>query len=1135
MVKVAIDTTGNEESAGSKPRPVLARRKSRWLLKFTMLMVLLIIAAPSLISFSGQAPVLLKKIHPKLAGAVSFKSVSLHWWAPVELQQLKVRDLSETGELANSGTALLLCKVERVTTVEPLWRIALNAGRGTGIVVKSPRLSLVADERGTNIDRTMTAIFGVSKESDSPRFPFRITIEDGEVKLWSTSTSSILESAFTSAIESEVVSPSNESIVAPVTEVSAIVTAINGTFSTMDTERWLPEMKLAASINKRVSAAVSKRSGSAGTAASRPARLAAGLDDVVSDFPDIPLEDLVGTDESGDATSARIQIHLKPRADEKGRQTIQFGARDVDLQLLQPFLSMLGINVSCDGTISGGIDARLAGADFSEGLVGRLMLQGQDVRIREQSWSSEEWLGLGNVDASGAVAIADDGMLIQDLNIRTDVAELTGSGELRHGRRSNDESAEDGSSQQVEIKGSVDIARLASSLRDTLAIHHDVTIQQGRLTFGLTGSAEATGAIAEITTPQASGAITAAISSTKQLDVIHPAAMSGQTTHHGSWQLVVKTENLAAMRAGKPLNVDPDIRLDAAGRFTDGLPEFSRARLTANFGTIDCSPDKDAWKISGLVQPASLWQQLQQFADLPQPGLRGDLSFQSRVRMQGETVQLSDLQLNSPDIKVSSTALAITPSSPMISMLNGTFHVEGTGAALRTLVSPWHDASWLAEQSHVITEVTATPEREIQLAVSISPEKVVTLQRPGVLSVSRTTGRPVSSAKSTIAPSAFIIDEADVALLMIAREAGRLFDIQNGSIKIPGVVALVNGNVSVAENEVQLDLTADTNYDLDVLSHRLFAPDSGLIFSGQGRDTFRLTGSPSALTGIAHEPAANSPDPAMFKGSGTINWASADVMGLQLGTAAVQAVLENNLLRTEPIQCSMNGGDLNVMPQYDFSSSRLQLGTGSRVQNIQLTPELCRNWLGYVAPMIADSADVSGEVSARVERFLWDSNDPQNSDVTAQLTIHRAQASAGSSLLPLLEIVDLLRRRGESSEPLSDRSLIFPEQTVPIQVRQGYVIHDGLVMELNGYRLTTAGAVGLNKQLQMTIDVPLEKSTAAGSGRSVKVPLRGTVSQPQPDTSALLQNLGTQKIQQKVNEQVDKTLNKQLNKLFDKF
>ena len=70
----------------------------------------------------------------------------------------------------------------------------------------------------------------------------------------------------------------------------------------------------------------------------------------------------------------------------------------------------------------------------------------------------------------------------------------------------------------------------------------------------------------------------------------------------------------------------------------------------------------------------------------------------------------------------------------------------------------------------------------------------------------------------------------------------------------------------------------------------------------------------------------------------------------------------------------------------------------------------------------------------------------------------------------------------------------------------------------------------MNKQLQMTLDVPLEKNSASGAGRSIKIPLRGTISSPQLDTGALLQSLGTQKIQEKVGEQLDKSLNKLLDK-----
>ncbi len=1133
MVKVALDTTNSTASPDPGVKSVPAPRQSRWVLKLLLLGILLVAAAPSLISVSGQAPSILMRFNSKLGKAVTFQRLKMHWWAPVEITGLKIRDLSDIPKDLSISDAPLLCEIERAVTMEPLWRIAMNAGRGTGVALKSPQLNLIADERGTNIDRTVTAIFGVSNDSsDSVRFPFRVTIEDGAVVLRSNIAPNLVDPALATPPISNQIETTVPTVVS--SEIAASVSSINGSFSTMDTERWLPEMKLTAAIQRVASDALAGQTQNPKNSPKRNPRLAAGLDEVVNDFPDVPLEDLAGLDESGDSTGARIQVNLKPRADEKGRQTIQVGARDVDLRLLQPFLSMLGLEASCSGVVSGGIDARLAGANVSDGLVGRMMLQGTGVRVRQQTWAADEWMTLGNVDATGALAVAEDGILVQDLNIQSDVAQLTGSGELRHAPVAGTDST-NGNSRQVEIKGSVDMARLSSSLHRTLAIHDDVSIEKGRITFGLRGSASHTDDVGSILTPGNSSPtnVAAAVNS---LAVAVPISLTTSFSQKAKWQLVIKTEELAAIRAGQPLVVDSTMRLDAIGPFIHGLPELSRARLTADFGTIDCAPDKAAWKISGTVQPAALWQQLRQFADVPEPGLRGDVSFQSRVAMHGETIQLTDLQLNSSDVKASSMAIEITPSNPLTSMLDGTVHLEGSGAALRTLLSPWHNASWLSERANVVSDLTATPTREIQLAVRVSPENMANVQRSNVLSVSRTHGQPVVSSRAVAAPSTFLVDEADVNLSLLAKNSGQQFDIQKGSLKLPGLSALVSGVVSVRENELQLEVIADTTYDLDILSRRLLTADSSLRFSGQGRDQFQITGSPSALSGVSQEATnSNSVSASQFKGAGTVKWASAEIWGLQIGEASVQASLENSLLRTAPIQCLVNGGQLNMMPQYDIASSRLQLGTGSRIQNLKITPELCRTWLGYVAPMLADSADVKGEVSARVERFLWDFDTPGNSDVLAQLTIHQAEAAPGSSLSSLLEVVDLLRRTGDSSQSLTARSLVLPEQTIPVQVRQGFVAHEGLIMELSGYRMKTSGAVGLNKELQMVIEVPLEKSTAAGSGRSLKVPLRGTMTQPQPDTGALLQNLGTQKIQEKLGDQVDKTLNKQLNKLFDKF
>ncbi|MFO0999477.1 MAG: hypothetical protein U0936_04005 [Planctomycetaceae bacterium] len=601
-------------------------------------------------------------------------------------------------------------------------------------------------------------------------------------------------------------------------------------------------------------------------------------------------DELAGTDESGEPIlSGRIQIHLKPRADEKGRQTVQIGARDVDLRLVQPLLSMLDLDASCSGIVSGGIDARLAGASLAEGIVGRILLHGEAIKVRQRTWANNEWLQLGTVNAGGALAMAEDGILIQDLNLKSEILELSGSGELRHNAT---RSAEDSSSQQVEVKGAVDVARLTSSLRGTLAIHQDVQIQSGRVTFGLKASAK----------PAEETAF-----NTADTTGILPVSLTRNATELGQWQLVVKTEDLAAVRAGQPLRIDSKMRVDAVGSFVESLPELARARVTADFGTIDLAPDVSAWKISGNVQPAALWQQLRQFADIPEPGLRGDVSFQSRVAMQDETVQLTDLQLNSSDVQASSSALKITPSNPFTSMLDGTIHVEGAGAALKTLLAPWHDASWLSDRANVVSDLTATPTREIELTVRITPENVANVQRPNVQSVSRPQTRSTSVSNSTRAESSLAIDEADVQLSMLAKNGGQQFDIQKGSVKLPGLLAMIQGTVAVPENDLVLDLTADTTYDLDILSRRLLAADSGVSISGQGKDVFRLTGSPSVMSGVSQRSAsASGSSTLLLKGEGNFGWSSANAWGLQIGEAAVQALPENSLLRSTPsIQCSV--------------------------------------------------------------------------------------------------------------------------------------------------------------------------------------------------------------------------------------
>ena len=149
MVKVAIESTETPDEQSGKKSKSGSAKKSRWFFKLCVLLIVAIVALPSVVSLTGSMPTIMKKVNPKLADAVSFGSVKMHWWAPVEITSLRVLDLSQPLHPEDpESKATVLCEIERITTIEPLWRIVLNTGRSTGIVLKSPRLTLIADDQG---------------------------------------------------------------------------------------------------------------------------------------------------------------------------------------------------------------------------------------------------------------------------------------------------------------------------------------------------------------------------------------------------------------------------------------------------------------------------------------------------------------------------------------------------------------------------------------------------------------------------------------------------------------------------------------------------------------------------------------------------------------------------------------------------------------------------------------------------------------------------------------------------------------------------------------------------------------------------------------------------------------------------
>jgi len=940
----------------------------------------------------------------------------------------------------------------------------------------------------TNLEDTLAEVFGADDSSSGKSTPISVTVENGTVRLLSSETAALTsDSAFTT------------------------ISRINATYSTLDQSKAFPDIAMIASVGNPVELSATTEATQPEALSGVDPRIAASLDELAGDFPLLPFSETQMAVLAADESKPSLMLTIAPSNDTEGVQNLVLEARKLKLAELEPLIRRLLPGTRCLGQVSCRLQAHLLKDNADGGFAGRLQLLGEEVRWRNTSWAIGESLDLESVSAQGAVVLAADGLLVNDLKIRSSVLDLSGSGEvkmaaqdpvkaIRAAANQNPDQqdalarAEAMAAGQVKLQGRIDLAACTRMLPRTLNVAEGVTVESGALQFSCR-------ILQNAATPGA----------TQLFDSSQPGFR---------WQLVAETAPLRMIRDRQPVTLEEPLRLDAVGNMTTETASVSRARLAGTFGSLTADPLNDGYSVTGTVYPDRLWNDLRQLIDIPRPGLTSDVQVEGQVVMLEDAIRLSSVALMSEEVKIESGRLTVFPSAPILQMFDGTLTVRGTAPALKTLIAPWHNASWLSDNSTVAARLTSEPGQAIELQAGIRP--------------TASSGRVASSA------SAFVLDEGQLDASLMADVTPGQFVVQQGVVKIPGVSAGVSGIVGVEGGVLVLNLDADTQYDLDVLTQRLLSdPERKIQLSGRNHDVFHLEGSPSLwtqtdlanlnTTTVASTSSRNDAASLLkpLEATGRIAWDGGQLYGLALGPTAVVAQLHNGLVRTEPVQCSFGTGEIVVMPQWDMNSNLVQLAPGSRIQNLQVTPELSREWLGYLAPMLADSAHVQGTVSARLQQFDYFIDRPEVSTIKGEINLLNTKASAGQSLGPLLQVLALVDREGAGQL----QQLDFPDQTVPFEMRDGMVLHDGLQVQLGDYRMSSRGGVGIDQRIQMVLTVPMEKNaTSSSTARTLQIPVGGTVTRPQLDTRGLMQNLGRQQIQ----NQVDKQLDRGIRGLFDK-
>jgi hypothetical protein len=203
----------------------------------------------------------------------------------------------------------------------------------------------------------------------------------------------------------------------------------------------------------------------------------------------------------------------------------------------------------------------------------------------------------------------------------------------------------------------------------------------------------------------------------------------------------------------------------------------------------------------------------------------------------------------------------------------------------------------------------------------------------------------------------------------------------------------------------------------------------------------------------------------------------------------------------------------------------MRLPGGKLLEGVRISPEMCAQWLKFVAPLVAEATRAEGTLSLELAGGELPLDQPWDGRLAGTLQVHAAQVGPGPLAQQYLAVArQLLALSGRQAnrqfeEQLAGRAwLVLPSQEVPFELNQGSVAHRGLTMQVGDLTIVTQGRVHVaTQQLDLAASFKLPESwfsqvqgpLAALRGQTITLPISGTLSRPRVQMQGL-EGLGKQ-------------------------
>lgn len=364
------------------------------------------------------------------------------------------------------------------------------------------------------------------------------------------------------------------------------------------------------------------------------------------------------------------------------------------------------------------------------------------------------------------------------------------------------------------------------------------------------------------------------------------------------------------------------------------------------------------------------------------------------------------------------------------------------------------------------------------------------------------------------------------------------------------------GNVSDWSGDLDCDITGDADYDLQLLLARLpvhlqqevrieGAQLRKLVVKGPLR---RLAAPVPPAPEIAQAAANGAPTPAAIPASGTesgglppaplpgqpnplnlatpetplpsfeigaeLSWTAATAFGIRSDNGQIRVATQDNILSVDPLHVPVTTGQLRVRPSIplDRQPFTVHIGGGPVLENVQMTEEMCRSWLMYIAPLVSNATAVEGRFSLGLDQASLPLDAPGRGVASGKLLMQEGRVGPGPIADEVLRGVGtILQISGGRLDPEAMVWMNMPRQEIQFQMKEGRMSHGLVVFNVGGVVVTSQGSVGtVDRTLDLLVDFRLPQEwlqrgpiLAALVGEGLQIKVGGTLDKPQVDNKPL--------------------------------